>query len=111
MVERRERLLKLTQDKKNNKRIVKPNQPIRLGPTLEQVKDGSNALSGSRDVVQRPLVLRKHMGRPESEPVDLTEDDPGAQAFNLPPCFVEKDFFEGFPLAVSNDESAIITRM
>ena len=33
------------------------------------------------------------------------------RAFNLPPCFVEKDFFEGFPLTVSDNESGIIRRL
>ena len=43
--------------------------------------------------------------------VDLTEDKLGARAFNLPLCFVEKDFFEVFPMAVSDDESSIIRRL
>ena len=35
----------------------------------------------------------------------------GARAFGLPPCFVEKDFFEGFPLSVSDNEADIIRRL
>ena len=56
-------------------------------------------------------MLGKKKGRPKNEPVDLTDDGPCARAFNLPPCFVDNYFFEGFPLVVSTDESAIIRQL
>ena len=94
MAERHERLLKLTQEKKNNKRLVKPNQSTRLGPIPEHVRDGSSGSSGPRDIVQRAALSRKKRTHPEGGPTDLVDEGSAARSFTLPPCFVEKDFFE-----------------
>ena len=67
MAEHRERLLKLTQDKKNNKRLVKPNQPTRLSFIVEQVREGSSGSLGSRDVTHCAAVWGKKRSLPEGE--------------------------------------------
>ena len=41
----------------------------------------------------------------------MTDGGVGTRAFSLPPCFVKKDFFKGFPLTVSNNEADIIRRL
>ena len=54
------------------------------------------------------------LGRKRSRPADGVADVTGgatARAFSLPPCFMEKDFFEGFPLIVLDNESDIIRRL
>ena len=54
------------------------------------------------------------LGRKWSRPADGVAGVTGgatSRAFSLPPCFVEKDFFEGFPLTVSDNESDMIRRL
>ena len=111
MAERRERLLKLTQEKKNHKMLVKSNQPTCLGPITELARDGSSGSSGPREVVQHAIASGNKRSRPEGGPADLIDEGSAARAFTLPPCFVEKDFFEGFPLIVSDGESEVIRRL
>ena len=53
----------------------------------------------------------KKKGHPEIDLMDLTDDGSGAQSFTLHPLFIEKDFFKGFPLAVSNGECAVIRQL
>ena len=77
-------------------------KPTRFGPTPDQAKDGFSALSGSPDVVHLETTLGKNRGRYEDEILDLTVDGSCTRSFSPPPCFVEKDFFEGYPLTVSN---------
>ena len=56
-------------------------------------------------------MLGNKKAPPESEPLDLTDHGSGARAFTLPPFFVEKDFFGGFPLFVSDGEYVVIRRL
>ena len=66
MAERRESLLKLTQEKNSNKRLVKPHQPTRMGSVSEPAKEGSCGSSGTRGANQQAVVL----GMKRSRPVD-----------------------------------------
>ena len=56
-------------------------------------------------------MLSKKRSRPEGGLANVTKEGVTARAFNLPPCFVEKDFFEGFPLTMSDVESDIFKRL
>ena len=50
MEEQRERFLKLTQEKKSNKRLVKLQQATCMGSAPESAREGSSGSSSSRDV-------------------------------------------------------------
>ena len=41
----------------------------------------------------------------------MTDGEAGARAFSLSPSFMEKDFFEGFPLTVYDNKDDIIRRL
>ena len=66
MVEHRERLLKLAQEKKSHKRLVKPHQPTHMGSVSESGKEGSSGFPGTRDLDKQAFVS----GRKRSRPVD-----------------------------------------
>ncbi|CAI8616980.1 unnamed protein product [Vicia faba] len=110
MAEHRERLLKLTQDKKINKRLVRPQQATRMGPPPDSGREGSSGSSGSPDAERQSALVSKKRSRPD-DGVEVTGGGAAARAFGLPPCFVEKDFFEGFPFTVSDNEADIIKRL
>ena len=110
MVERRERLLKLTQDKKINKRLVRPQQATRMGPPADSGREGSSGSSGSPDAERQSALVTRKRSRPE-DGAEVTDGGAAARAFGLPPCFVEKYFFEGFPLTVSDNEADIIRQL
>ena len=88
MAEHRERLLKLTQEKKSHKRLVKPHQATRMGSVSELVKEGSSGSSGIHDADHQAVVLSKKRSHPEGGAADVTGGGATAQAFNLSPCFV-----------------------
>ena len=73
MAERRERLLKLTLEKKTHKRLVKPHQPTCLGLGSEPVRDGSSGSSGARDSIQ-PMVVPSKKRRSEGEHASAVEE-------------------------------------
>ena len=110
MAEHRERLLKLTQDKKINKRLVRTQQATRMGPPPNSGRGGSSGSSDSPDAERQSALVSKKRSRPD-DGVELTNGGAGALAFGLPPYFVEKDFFEGFPLSMSDNEVDNIKRL
>ena len=110
MEECRERLLKLTQDKKISKRLVRPQQATRMGPPADLGRDGSSGSSGSPDAKRKTELIIRKRSRPEGG-AETVDELVAARGFGLPPCFMEKDFFEGFPLAVSDNEANIIKRL
>ena len=110
MAERRERLLNLTQDKKISKRLVRAPQATRMGPPAGSGGDASSGSSGSPDAEQQTELVGRKRGRTESR-AETGNEPVAARAFGLPPCFAEKDFFEGFPLTVSDNEADIIKRL
>ena len=117
MVGRRERLLKLSCDRKVNKRVVRPPQATRMGPphspctsqaTRVDSPPSSGAASGGipdvQEVEPHTNLIQRKRNRVESQP-EVGEDSSAVRSFGLPPCFKEKGFFEGFPLSVSADEA------
>ena len=110
MAEHRERLLKLTQDKKINKRLVRPQQATRMGPLADSGREGSSGSSGSPDAEHQFALVSRKQSWPK-DGAEATDEPVAAWAFGLPPCFVEKDFFEGFPMTVSDNEADIIRRL
>ena len=110
MAERRERLLKLTQDKKISKRLVMPQQATRMGPTPDPGREGSSGSSGSPDAEHQIALVSRKRSRPEGG-AEATDEPVSVPDFGLLPCFVEKDFFEGFPLTVSDNKADIIKRL
>ncbi|KAL5080186.1 hypothetical protein RYX36_008607 [Vicia faba] len=97
MVGRKERLLKLTQDKKVNKRMVRAPQATRMGPPTSS-GDTSGGSPDSQDVEQHIDLIPRKRNRVESQPE--VSDESGAEGF-----------FEGFPLTVSTDEADTIRRL
>ena len=73
MAELREILLKLTQEKKSHKRLVKSHQDTRMGLVSEPVKEGSSGSSGTRGADQQAVVLSKKMSHPASWIADVIE--------------------------------------
>ena len=109
MAEQRERLMKLTQDKKVNKRLVRAPQATRIGsPTSSGY--ASSGSSGSPDAEQSTELIPRKRSRADNRS-EVPDESAAARAFGLPPCFKEKDFFEGFPLTVSSDEAETIRRL
>ncbi|KAL5058119.1 hypothetical protein RYX36_029723, partial [Vicia faba] len=99
MTEQRERLLKLTQDKKVNKRLVR-------APS----GNASSGSPGSPDAEQPTELITRKRSRVDNRS-EVGDESVAARAFGLPPCFKGKDFFEGFPLMLSNDEAETIRRL
>ena len=74
-----------------------------MGSISEPIKEGSSGSSGTRDAEQYATGFNKKSSRPYGGLVDVTKGGATARAFNLSTYFMEKDFFEGFPLTVSNN--------
>ena len=123
MAGRKERLLKLTQDKKVNKRLVRAPQATRMGPPTSPGASQATrmglptspgaALGGTpdaQDVEPHTDLIPRKRNRVESQP-EVGEDSSAVRSFGLPPCFKEEGFFEGYPLSVSADEADTIRRM
>ncbi|CAI8614961.1 unnamed protein product [Vicia faba] len=81
-----------------------------MGLPADSGKDGSNGSSGSPDAERQTGLVSRKRSRPEGG-AETGDETVAARAFSLPPCFVEKDFFEGFPLTVSDNEADIIKRL
>ena len=109
MVGRKERLLKLTQDKKVNKRVVRAPQATRMGPPTSP-GEASGGSPNAQDVEPHTDLIPRKRNRVESQS-EVGEDSSAVRSFGLPPCFKEEGFFEGFPLSVSADEADTIRRL
>ena len=88
---RRERLLKLTQDKKVNRRLVRAPQATRMGPPTSS-GDASSGSPDSPDVEQPTELIMRKRNRVESQS-EVGEESVAVRAFGLPPCFKEEGFF------------------
>ena len=86
MAERRERLLKLTHDKKINKRLVRAPQATRMGPPTSLGGDASSGSSGSPDAEQPTELITRKRSRAENRS-EVGEESVAARDFGLPPLF------------------------
>ena len=95
MAGRKERLLKLTQDKKVNKRLVRAPQATRMGPPTSS-GDAFSGSPDSLDVEQTPDLIPRKRNRVESQP-EVGNESGAVRAFGLPPALKRKASSRGFP--------------
>ena len=81
-----------------------------MGPPADSGRDGSSGSLGSSDTERQTELVSRKRSRPEGG-AETSDEPVAARAFGLPPCFVEKDFFDGFPLTLSDNEADIIKRL
>ena len=81
-----------------------------MGPPADSGREGSSGSLGSPDAERQSALVSKKQSRPD-DGVEVTDGGTTARAFGLPPCFAEKNFFEGFPLTVPDNEADINKRL
>ena len=92
MAGRKERFLKLTQDKKVNKRVVRAPQATRMGPPTS-LGDASGGSQDAQDVEPHTDLIPRKRNRAESQP-EVGKESGAVRSFGFPPCFKEEGFFE-----------------
>ena len=95
MAGRKERLLKLTQDKKVNKRVVRAPQATRMGPPTSS-GDASGGSPDAQDVEQHVDLIPRKRNRVESQP-EVGEESGAVRSFGLPPVLKRRVSLRGFP--------------
>ena len=95
MAERRERLLKLSQDKRVNRRLVRAPQATRMGPPTSS-GDASSGSPGSPDVEQPTELITRKRSWTENQS-EVGDESVAVRAFGLPPVLKRKVSSRGFP--------------